>query len=224
MKPDRAWVLLPSGRRLNLLAPDPQAWTDRDLAIGLSRTYRWAGYSAWDLPLSVAQHSLTVLALRSRSARTPTDRGRGAARVAARRDRGPSRRLGPDHAAQAASRRGLPAGWSTLHQQRSTTATHCPPGMTPPIARTSRPTTSPRPAKRLHVRRLVARCDARTIWRSRIEPLEDDPLAPEPGFATLGAVAGHLCGRALPRGAANSVLTAERRRRRVPRLSELAAT
>jgi 5'-deoxynucleotidase YfbR-like HD superfamily hydrolase len=59
----RAWILLPSGRRLDLLAPDPDAWTDRDLAIGLSRTYRWAGYSAWDLPLSVAQHSLTVLAL-----------------------------------------------------------------------------------------------------------------------------------------------------------------
>jgi 5'-deoxynucleotidase YfbR-like HD superfamily hydrolase len=67
MKPPRAWVLLPSGQRLNLLAPDPQAWTDRDLAIGLSRTYRWAGYSAWDHPLSVAQHSLTVLALRRRS-------------------------------------------------------------------------------------------------------------------------------------------------------------
>ena len=63
MTHDRAWILLPSGRRLDLLAPDPWAWTDRDLAIGLSRTYRWAGYSAWDLPLSVAQHSLTVLAL-----------------------------------------------------------------------------------------------------------------------------------------------------------------
>lgn len=63
MKPTRAWVLLPSGQRLNLLAPDPRSWTDRDLAIGLSRTYRWAGYSAWDHPLSVAQHSLTVLAL-----------------------------------------------------------------------------------------------------------------------------------------------------------------
>ena len=63
MTHDRAWILLPSGRRLDLLAPDPDAWTDRDLAIGLSRTYRWAGYSAWNLPLSVAQHSLTVLAL-----------------------------------------------------------------------------------------------------------------------------------------------------------------
>jgi len=63
MSHERAWILLPSGRRLDLLFPDPLAWTDRDLAIGLSRTYRWAGYSAWDLPLSVAQHSLTVLAL-----------------------------------------------------------------------------------------------------------------------------------------------------------------
>ena len=41
MTPDRAWILLPSGRRLDLLSPDPWAWTDRDLAIGLSRTYRW---------------------------------------------------------------------------------------------------------------------------------------------------------------------------------------
>ena len=63
MTQDRAWILLPSGRRLDLLAPDPSSWTDGDLATGLSRTYRWAGYSAWDLPLSVAQHSLTVLAL-----------------------------------------------------------------------------------------------------------------------------------------------------------------
>jgi hypothetical protein len=61
---ERAWILLPSGKKLDLLDPDPLAWTDVDLAIGLSRTYRWAGYSAWDLPLSVAQHSLAVLALR----------------------------------------------------------------------------------------------------------------------------------------------------------------
>ena len=61
---NRALVLLPSGRRLDLLNPDPQAWTDHDLSVGLSRTYRWAGYSAWDLPLSVAQHSLTVMAIR----------------------------------------------------------------------------------------------------------------------------------------------------------------
>ncbi|WP_024881835.1 hypothetical protein [Methylosinus sp. LW3] len=64
MTSHRAWMLLKSGGRLDLLDPKPDAWTDEDLAIGLSRTYRWGGYSAWDLPLSVAQHSLAVLALR----------------------------------------------------------------------------------------------------------------------------------------------------------------
>ncbi len=64
MTPTRAWVLLKSGRRINLLDPSPDDWDDSDLAIGLARTYRWGGHSAWDLPLSVAQHSLTVRALR----------------------------------------------------------------------------------------------------------------------------------------------------------------
>ena len=64
MKSDRAWVLLESGKRLNLLDPHPDQWVDRDLAIGLSRTYRWGGHSRWELPLSVAQHSLLVLVLR----------------------------------------------------------------------------------------------------------------------------------------------------------------
>jgi hypothetical protein len=60
----RAWVRLYSGKRLDLLDPTPLDWEDRDLAIGLARTYRWGGHSAWPLPLSVAQHSLLVLALR----------------------------------------------------------------------------------------------------------------------------------------------------------------
>ena len=60
----RAFVLLKSRRRLDLLNPDPQAWTDDDLAGGLSRTMRWGGASRWAHPLSVAQHSLTVLAIR----------------------------------------------------------------------------------------------------------------------------------------------------------------
>ena len=64
MSPDRAWVLLKSDRRLDLLEPHPHSWTDEDLATGLSRTYRWGGHSRWDLPLSVAQHSLTVLHIR----------------------------------------------------------------------------------------------------------------------------------------------------------------
>ena len=66
MKTVRAWVRLGSGRRLNLLEPDPASWTHRDLAIGLTRTYRRGGHSRWSRPLSVAQHSLLVLALRQR--------------------------------------------------------------------------------------------------------------------------------------------------------------
>jgi uncharacterized protein len=62
----RAFLRQPSGLHLNLLDPSPQGWTDEDLAIGLSRTFRWGGHSVWPLPLSVAQHSLTVLAIASR--------------------------------------------------------------------------------------------------------------------------------------------------------------
>jgi 5'-deoxynucleotidase YfbR-like HD superfamily hydrolase len=63
-KQARAWIRLPSGRRLDLLEPTPFDWTDEDLATGLARTFRWGGHSVWPLPLSVAQHSLAVLALR----------------------------------------------------------------------------------------------------------------------------------------------------------------
>lgn len=75
MRLDRAWVRLQSGKRLDLLDPDMEAWEDRDLAIGLSRTYRWGGHSRWDLPLSVAQHSLSVLVLRQQmQPHAPLDR------------------------------------------------------------------------------------------------------------------------------------------------------
>ena len=69
--PRRAWVLLRSGRRINLLEPAASDWEDEDLALGLARTYRWGGHSAWELPLSVAQHSLTVLALRRAMGASP---------------------------------------------------------------------------------------------------------------------------------------------------------
>ena len=68
MTTGRAWVLLKSGRRLDLLDPHPHSWSDEDIATGLSRTYRWGGHSQWDHPLSVAQHSLTVLHLRQLTA------------------------------------------------------------------------------------------------------------------------------------------------------------
>lgn len=74
----RAWVRLPSGRRLDLLDPTPFDWADEDLALGLARTYRWGGHSAWPHPLSVAQHSLFVLALRRE--RSPTGLSDAAAR------------------------------------------------------------------------------------------------------------------------------------------------
>ncbi|MGO9135390.1 MAG: phosphohydrolase [Methylovirgula sp.] len=64
MREQRAWVRLLSGKRLDLLNPTPFDWDDEDLALGLARTYRWGGHSAWPLPLSVAQHSLFVLQLR----------------------------------------------------------------------------------------------------------------------------------------------------------------
>jgi hypothetical protein len=69
----RAWVRLPSGRRLDLLSPTPFDWTDEDLALGLARTYRWGGHSIWPLPLSVAQHSLAVLERRRPALKTPAE-------------------------------------------------------------------------------------------------------------------------------------------------------
>lgn len=58
-----AYVRQCSGRHLDLLNPNFEGWEDEDLAIDLSRTYRCGGHSTWPLPLSVAQHSLTVLKL-----------------------------------------------------------------------------------------------------------------------------------------------------------------
>ena len=71
----RAWVRLPSGKRLDLLHPTPFDWDDDDLAIGLARTYRWGGHSAWPLPLSVAQHSLLVLAMHRQASKKATSPG-----------------------------------------------------------------------------------------------------------------------------------------------------
>ena len=71
MNPGRAFILLRSGRKLDLLNPEPMAWTDDDLATGLSRTYRWGGHSRCPLPLSVAQHSLLVLAIHEDASGSP---------------------------------------------------------------------------------------------------------------------------------------------------------
>ena len=64
----RAFIRQGSGLCLNLLNPSPDAWTDEDLAIGLSRTFRWGAHSVWpSRPLTVAQHCLTVAVLAARS-------------------------------------------------------------------------------------------------------------------------------------------------------------
>jgi 5'-nucleotidase len=180
MKPDRAWVLLPSGRRLNLLEPDPWAWTDRDLAIGLSRTYRWAGYSAWDLPLSVTQHSLTVLALRTASA------GGGFTEAEARREL--------LHDATEA----LLGGWDPITPLKP----HLGDGFHRLVARLQAalderyqlPAWDDAAYRRhKHADHLAAASEAfhvagwsrdamRNDLQIAVAPLEDDPLAPQPGF------------------------------------------
>ncbi len=63
-KPNPIWMRLKSGMILNLIDPSPHCWTNEDLAVRLARTYRWSSDTRWDRPLSVAQHSLTVLRLR----------------------------------------------------------------------------------------------------------------------------------------------------------------
>ncbi|SHI11930.1 phosphohydrolase [Pollutimonas bauzanensis] len=67
----RAWMRLPSGKRLDLMNPDPHDWEHSDLSVRLSRTYRWGGESCWPWPLSVAQHSLLVLELRRQKSTEP---------------------------------------------------------------------------------------------------------------------------------------------------------
>jgi uncharacterized protein len=49
-----------SGRRLDLLDPDPADITIEDIARGLARLARWNGQTAGDHAFSVAQHALVV--------------------------------------------------------------------------------------------------------------------------------------------------------------------
>lgn len=56
----RAWQRMLSGRRLDLLAPDPADIEIEDIAHGLARVARWNGQTRGEHPFSVAQHSLIV--------------------------------------------------------------------------------------------------------------------------------------------------------------------
>jgi uncharacterized protein len=56
----RAWQRMLSGRRLDLLAPDPADIEIEDIAHGLARVARWNGQTKGAHSFSVAQHSLLV--------------------------------------------------------------------------------------------------------------------------------------------------------------------
>ncbi len=56
----RAWQRMLSGRRLDLLAPDPKDIEIEDIAHGLARVARWNGQTNGEHAFSVAQHSLIV--------------------------------------------------------------------------------------------------------------------------------------------------------------------
>jgi len=65
----RAWQRMLSGRRLDLLDPDPADVEIVDIAHGLARVARWNGQTVGPHAFSVAQHSLLVEAIAS--ARAP---------------------------------------------------------------------------------------------------------------------------------------------------------
>ncbi len=59
-RPARAWQRMLSGRRLDLLDPDPADIAIEDIAHGLARVARWNGQTLGAHALSVAQHVLIV--------------------------------------------------------------------------------------------------------------------------------------------------------------------
>jgi 5'-deoxynucleotidase YfbR-like HD superfamily hydrolase len=56
----RAWQRMLSGRRLDLLSPQPEDIEIEDIAHGLARVARWNGQTLGEHAFSVAQHSLIV--------------------------------------------------------------------------------------------------------------------------------------------------------------------
>lgn len=59
-KPVRAWQRMLSGRRLDLLNPDPADIEIEDIAHGLARVARWNGQTLGAHAFSVAQHAIIV--------------------------------------------------------------------------------------------------------------------------------------------------------------------
>ena len=67
MKQARAWQRMLSGRRLDLLDPTPVDIEIEDIAHGLDFVARWNGQTIGDWPYSVAEHSLLVEEIFSKS-------------------------------------------------------------------------------------------------------------------------------------------------------------
>ena len=67
MKKNRAWQRMLSGRRLDLLDPTPLDIEIEDIAHGLSFVARWNGQTSGNFPYSVAEHSLLVEQIFSKS-------------------------------------------------------------------------------------------------------------------------------------------------------------
>lgn len=66
-KKPRAWQRMLSGRRLDLLDPTPVDIEIEDIAHGLAFVARWNGQTRGDWPYSVAEHSLLVEQIFTRS-------------------------------------------------------------------------------------------------------------------------------------------------------------
>lgn len=66
-KQARAWQRMLSGRRLDLLDPTPLDIEIEDIAHGLAFVARWNGQTHGDWPYSVAEHSLLVEEIYSRT-------------------------------------------------------------------------------------------------------------------------------------------------------------
>ena len=78
-KPVRAWQRMLSGRRLDLLNPDPADIEIEDIAHGLARVARWNGQTIGAHAFSVAQHALIVETIANDGADDWNDRWRLAA-------------------------------------------------------------------------------------------------------------------------------------------------
>ena len=78
-KPTRAWQRMLSGRRLDLLNPDPADIEIEDIAHGLARVARWNGQTVGPCAFCVAQHALIVEAIADDMGENWDDRWRLAA-------------------------------------------------------------------------------------------------------------------------------------------------